>query len=126
MNNEIELKLAKELVKIIEKWVGENFGSQEVEDPSWSIEDLATEIAQNGYSLFKIMQREYVKEGICDVAERNGEEPYSLSDRELDRATDIYMDGDVYGQLTDEQIDSMLDAVKEVIEEKVENVLDKS
>lgn len=33
--------LQQELEKIIKEWVGRNFGSQEVEDPSWDITALA-------------------------------------------------------------------------------------
>ena len=111
MDNELELKLAEKLVKIIEKWVGENFGSQEVEDPSWNIEDLATKIAQNGYSLFKIMEREFIKEDINDIALNDNDEPIQLTEDELEEATEIYMDDYEYGGLSDWQIDAMRSAI---------------
>ena len=39
MNNEKELR--DFIKKTIEEWVGRNFGSQELDDPSWNIEALA-------------------------------------------------------------------------------------
>lgn len=43
MNNK---DLQEQIVKSIEKWVGRNYGSQEVEDPSWNITALARCIAK--------------------------------------------------------------------------------
>ena len=38
------LKMKKEIVKIIEKFVEENYGISEANNPSWDIESLAFEI----------------------------------------------------------------------------------
>ena len=39
MNNELELR--EFITTTIKQWVGRNFGSQELDDPSWNIEALA-------------------------------------------------------------------------------------
>ena len=38
--------MEQQIKEIISNWVGENFGSQEKDDPSWNIDLLAKEIAE--------------------------------------------------------------------------------
>lgn len=44
MNNK---DLQEQIVKSIEKWVGRNYGTQEVEDPSWNITALSRQVARD-------------------------------------------------------------------------------
>lgn len=44
MNEEVIRKRVKESIK---KWVGRNYGTQEVEDPSWNISALSRQIARD-------------------------------------------------------------------------------
>ena len=64
--------MEERLRTIIYNWVGKNFGTQEAEDPSWSIEELAKEIAKYKYEIHSLVQEEYDLEDIDLQAERMG------------------------------------------------------
>lgn len=64
--------MEERLRTIIYNWVGKNFGTQEAEDPSWSIEELAKEIAKHKYEIHSLVQEEYDLEDIDLQSERMG------------------------------------------------------
>lgn len=69
--------------KIIYNWVKENFGEAEALDPSWSIIELAHELAKHKHELHQAIQEEYDLEDVETVAEGEGIE---LTDEEKELA----------------------------------------
>ncbi|MGF2565649.1 hypothetical protein ACQUWZ_27785, partial [Ralstonia pseudosolanacearum] len=55
MKDEIE----KKIYDYIYKWVAENFGENEAEDPSWNIDALATELNNHFYELYQKQEKEH-------------------------------------------------------------------
>lgn len=83
--------------KIIYNWVRENFGEAEALDPSWSIIELAHEIAAHKRDIWQAVEREFVKEGIKLEADGwNNGEGVTLTDAEVDAIADEYMESDDY------------------------------
>lgn len=64
--------MEEKLRTIIYNWVDKNFGTQEAEDPSWSIEELAKEIAKHKWEIHSMVQEEYDLEDIDEEAKRMG------------------------------------------------------
>lgn len=54
----------EKIKKIIYNWVAENFGENEAEDPSWSIDDLAEELAKHQHEMYWQQELEYLKEDV--------------------------------------------------------------
>lgn len=54
----------EKLTKIIYEWVKQNFGESEADDPSWSIEALAEELAKHQHELYWEQELEYLKEDV--------------------------------------------------------------
>ena len=87
------MDLKKEYQETIYKWVKENFGESEAEDPSWNIEALAGVIAKKHMQLHEEMVRTDIAEAIRGVANDNDIE---LTDEELDFAVDEYRYSEAY------------------------------
>lgn len=64
--------MEERLEKIIYNWVEENFGKSEAADPSWSIKELAKELAKHKWEIRSMVQEEYDLEDIDDVADDLG------------------------------------------------------
>ena len=64
--------MEERLRTIIYNWVKESFGENEADDPSWSIEELAKEIAKHKYEIHSLVQEEYDLEDIDLQSERMG------------------------------------------------------
>lgn len=84
---------------IIYKWVKENFGESEADNPSWSIEALAEELDKHAYELFHKIEKENVEEDVVWVAKEYLDT--ELTDEELEIVTENYMNSDGYGSLSD-------------------------
>lgn len=56
--------MKEELKKIIYDWVAKNFGESEADDPSWSIDALAEELAKHQHELYWRQELEYLKEDV--------------------------------------------------------------
>ena len=81
--------------KNIYEWVKQNFGESEAEDPSWSIEALAQDLANSSlaFDIYKTIEREYLRDDCERVAKGMGVE---LTDKEKQVVVDEFMDSDAY------------------------------
>ena len=94
----------KEMFKnIIYKWVAKNFGESEAEDPSWSIDALAEELASHQHELYWQQELEYLKEDVENYV--NGLDAYDK--RQLFGGLDKYK-----WELTEQQIYNVADEIR--------------
>ena len=86
------------------KWVGKNYGTQEMEDPSWSVKDLADYLgnqdinpdelnAMTKLECYRAIERSYLREDCDMVADGMSVE---LTDKERDVVIDEFMNSDAY------------------------------
>lgn len=91
--------MEKHVAKLIEKklyeYVKINYGENEANDPSWDIEDIASELAKGTlkYDIYRAVERDYLLQDCFDIAEQYGIE---LSHKEAEHAVEDYMDSDAY------------------------------
>lgn len=97
------------IAKIIKEWVRENFGTQEMEDPCYNIEELSKEIAKHRYEIHSIVQEEYDLEDINSEAKRMG---VKLS--EDDKLWVLHR----YKKLEDSNLESLYYIIEEINERK--------
>lgn len=83
---------------IVYRWVKKSYGESEADDPSWSIEDLAEELASHVYRLYHDIDFKNEKENVKFIA---GEEGVELNKEELDEATREYMESDEFRSIDD-------------------------
>lgn len=81
------------IYKWIYDWVAENFGESEADDPSWDIHALAEELDKHCFEIYRKIERDYLEEDCRYIAEQNGIE---LTDDEVKRVTNEFMDCDAY------------------------------
>lgn len=91
MRNEIE----KALHKAIYNWVANNFGESEAEDPSWSIEALANDLAHDPviYDIQQLVEREYRRQDMQTIAD---EMHVELTEQEQAVCLDEFMESEDY------------------------------
>ncbi len=79
----------------IYQWVKDNFGQSEADDPSWSIDALAKDLAHGTLKndIYRAVEREYLRMDCDYIAEQNG---ITLTDEERERAVDEFMDCEAY------------------------------
>lgn len=96
---------------IIYKWVKDNFGQSEADDPSWSIDALAEELEAHSYAFYHNIDFENEKENVKFVAEQEG---IDLTEQELKDATNEYMESDEFRSIDDawETISHYINQVK--------------
>lgn len=96
---------------IIYKWVKDNFGQSEADDPSWSIDALAEELEAHSYAFYHGVDFENEKENVKFVAEQEG---IDLTEQELKDATNEYMTSDEFRSIDDawETISHYINQVK--------------
>lgn len=87
------MELKHYIDKIIYEWVKENFGESEAQDPSWSIVELANEIAKHKIEIHDFIEREYQSEDCKSVAEEMG---VSLTDKQVQVIVDDFMKSEAY------------------------------
>lgn len=95
------MNIEKELHNFLYKWVAKNFGESEAEDPSWSIEALAHDLAIEFMELDEQSKIINITDDILDVAEDNNIE---LSKREAEAIARKYRFSDGYCRRDDEDI----------------------
>lgn len=66
------MDIKQEYKTVIYNWVKENFGESEADEPSWSIDELAQELANHFRDLYWKQELEYLKEDVDYYAENNG------------------------------------------------------
>lgn len=102
-------KFEKDIKEIITKWVGKNFGTQEMEDPSWDIGALSEEIAKHATELFWDIQNQYAYEDVSYVAEHD---KVYLTPEQKKRITDMYVNSDCFGEIDYEAIRFFIETIK--------------
>lgn len=100
------MNIEKELHKFLYKWVGKNFGTQEAEDPSWSIEALAHDLAIEFMELDEQSKIINITDDILDVAEDNN---IRLTKREAEAMARKYRFSDGYCRRDDEDIKDFIE-----------------
>lgn len=81
---------------IIYKWVADNFGQSEADDPSWSIEALADHLSKSDIdpdelnantksNVYSTLDQHYVEEDVADYAKRMG---YKLTEQQIGYVAD--------------------------------------
>ena len=103
MDNQDELY--NHIKNIIYKWVAKNFGTQEAEDPSWSIEALAEEIYFHRWEIYEAVREDCTIEDIERIAEDKG---VKLTKDQVNLALHRYSKTDDYNL---EQLDYIVDEV---------------
>lgn len=98
------------LERIIYKWVADNFGESEADDPSWDIKSLAQEIARHKHEIYHEQEFEYVKEDVEYVA--NEIMGVKLTDKELYAIADKYMNSESYAEADIESIEYYIEMEK--------------
>ena len=93
----------EKIAKIIYEWVKQNFGESEADDPSWSIEALAEELAKHQHEMYWQQELEYLKEDVENYV--NGLDAYDK--RQLFGGLDKYK-----WELTEQQIYNVADEIR--------------
>lgn len=91
----MEKYVAELLRKNIYEWVKKNFGQSEADDPSWSIEALAQDLAHGTlkYDIYRAVERDYLREDCRSVAEEYG---VDLTDEQVGAVVNEYIDCEAY------------------------------
>lgn len=76
---------------IIKRWVKDNYGESEAENPSWNIEELANELVRNTTALHWIVEEIYTMEDVTDIAEAND---IKLTPSQVRKIAKNFMDDD--------------------------------
>lgn len=58
--------------EIIGRWVRENFGDSEADDPGWNIDALAEELDKHFHEMYWEQELNYIKEDVENYAEEHG------------------------------------------------------
>lgn len=66
------MELKHKIDKLIYEWVKDNFGESEAKDPSWSIVDLASHLADHFHEMYWEQELNYLKEDVENYAEEHG------------------------------------------------------
>lgn len=96
------MNIKERLQTIIYEWVKKNFGESEADEPSWSIEALAEELADNFHLLFWEQELEYVKE---DVERYAKEHDYNLNEKQAYAIADDIRNADWYCSIEAEDME---------------------
>ena len=98
--------MKEEIEKLIHdailKWVGKNYGTQEMEDPSWSVEALAEELAKHQHEFYWRQELEYLKE---DVEHYAGEYNYKLDEKQMYAVADKIRNSEWYCSINPEDME---------------------
>ena len=95
------MNIEKEFNKFLYRWVKDNFGQSEADDPSWSIKALAHDLADEYWKIQERVERENIKEDIKYVAGNNDIE---LTEQELADIADDYRYSEAYCAMDIESI----------------------
>lgn len=91
----------KEFKKFLTEWVKENYGESEANDPSWSIEVLAHDLANEYVKIKEREELEWAKEDVETVAKNNGVE---INEKQAYAVAQEYMYSEAYCELHAEDI----------------------
>lgn len=93
--------MEKEYKDIIYKWVAKNFGESEADDPSWSIDALAEELAKHFYEMYWKQELEYLKEDVENYAEGK----YNLTEQQMYNVADKIRNSEWYCSINPEDLE---------------------
>ncbi len=91
----------KKIETIIYEWVKQNFGESEADDPSWSIEALADELAKHQYEFYWQQELEYLKEDV----ERYAKDKYRLTEQQMYNVADEIRNSEWYCSINPEDME---------------------
>ena len=103
----------KTFYDIIYKWVGENFGTQEAEDPSWDIKALADHLSKsdidpdelNAYTksnVYSKVEQSYLEEDVENYAK---DHDYKLTDQQVGAIAEKIRFSEWYCSIDPEDLD---------------------
>lgn len=95
------MNIEKEFNKFLYEWVKDNFGQSEADDPSWSIEALAHDLADEYIKIKEREDLEWVKEDVEYVAENHD---IKLTDKQAYTVAQEYMLSEAYCEMHAEDI----------------------
>ena len=95
------MNIEKELKKFLYEWVKKNFGESEADDPSWSIEALSHDLADEFWKLKERYELDGITEDVKYVAANN---EIVLSDKEAGAIADDYRFSDAYCSMDEDSI----------------------
>ena len=98
---------------IIYSWVKQNFGESEADDPSWSIEALAKELAKHQHEFYWQQELEYLKQDVENYLD--GLNTYKLTEQQMYNVADKIRNSEWYCSINPEDIEFY---VKEELKEK--------
>lgn len=93
--------IEKEIKKYLSEWVKQNYGESEADNPSWSIDALAHDLAEKYWKLHDQVELENIRDDVMYVADINGIE---LSDRQVNAVADKYRYSEAYCAMSAEDI----------------------
>ena len=111
--------MKKEYKKIIKKWVGEMYGTQEAEDPSWSVEALAEELAKHFHEMYWKQELEYLKEDVENYLD--GLNEYTLTEQQMYNVADKIRNSEWYCSINPEDIEYYVKRELEIAKEEQTN-----
>ena len=100
------MNIKEELHKFLYKWVSKNFGESEAEDPSWSIEALAHDLAIEFMELDERSKIINITADILEVAENND---IDLKKRDAESIARKYRFSEGYCRRDDEGIKDFIE-----------------
>lgn len=95
--------MKEQLEKLIYNWVKQNFGESEAEDPSWSIEALADELAKHQHEIYWQQELEYLKEDVENYID--GLNEYKLTEQQMYNVADKIRNSEWYCSINPEDME---------------------
>ena len=91
------MNIEKELHSFLYNWVAKNFGESEAEEPSWSIEALAHDLAKSQLpqAIYRQIEHEYLTWDCKEIAEENNIE---LTDEQVEEVVEEFKNSDTYAE----------------------------
>ena len=95
------MNIEKEFNKFLYRWVKDNFGQSEADDPSWSIKALAHDLREEYIKIKEREELEWVKEDVEYVANNHD---IKLTDKQAYAVAQKYMLSEAYCEMHAEDI----------------------
>lgn len=87
------MNIEQEFKKFLHEWVKKMYGQSEADDPSWSIEALAYDLASKYWEVRDRHELENVKDDVLMVAKENG---IKITDKQAYAVADKYRFSEAY------------------------------
>ena len=98
------MNIEHEFKQFIYKWVKDNFGESEADDPSWSIDELAKALRGEYYRIKDREELEFIKEDVRYVYKENYDGIEELTDEQLSAIANEYRYSEAYCDMHAEDI----------------------